>query len=90
MILCGGFKLETAAPFVTDPRRVDGLMDPIPPDIILTAIVISFAVGALFLTICYVVYREYGTDDPELLPVREIEDILVGPARESGPPKYEE
>ena len=43
-------------------------MDPLPPDIILTAIVISFAVGALFLTICYVVYRDYGTDDPEELP----------------------
>jgi len=90
MILCGGFRSQTAAPFVADPRRVDGLMDPIPPDIILTAIVISFAVGALFLTLCYVVYREYGTDDPEALPVREPEDWTGGPARDAGLPRYEE
>lgn len=68
MIACGGFSLRGAAPFVTDAGAVEGLMDPIPPDIVLTAIVISFAVGALFLTICAVVYRDYGTDDPEALP----------------------
>jgi hypothetical protein len=44
-------------------------MDPLPPDIILTAIVISFAVGALMLTICYRVYRDHGTDNPQELPV---------------------
>lgn len=71
MILCGGFRATNAAPFVEDPARIDGLMDPIPPDIVLTAIVISFAVGALFLTMSYVVYRDYGTDDPERLPARE-------------------
>lgn len=68
MIACGGFSLGHAAPFVTDAGIVTGLMDPLPPDIVLTAIVINFAVGALFLTICYVVYRDYGTDDPEALP----------------------
>ncbi len=71
MIVCGGFSLAHEAPFVTDAGRVGGLMDPLPPDIILTAIVISFAVGALFLTVCYVVYRDHGTDDPEALPVRD-------------------
>jgi multicomponent Na+:H+ antiporter subunit C len=68
MIVCGGFSLGSAAPFVTDPQRVAGLMDPLPPDIVLTAIVISFAVSALFLTVCYVVHRDHGTDDPEALP----------------------
>jgi multicomponent Na+:H+ antiporter subunit C len=68
MIVSGGFSLKSAAPFVADSSNVSGLMDPIPPDIILTAIVISFAVGALFLTVCYVVFRDYGTDDPENLP----------------------
>ena len=42
-------------------------MDPLPPDIILTAIVISFAVGALQLTLSYCVYLDHGTDDPEAL-----------------------
>lgn len=68
MIACGGFTLASFAPFVEDPSRVAGLMDPLPPDIILTAIVISFAVGALFLTVSYVVYREYDTVDPDQLP----------------------
>jgi multicomponent Na+:H+ antiporter subunit C len=65
MILCGGFKLSSAAPFVSDASAVQGLMDPLPPDIILTAIVISFAVGALLLTVSYAVYRDYRTDNPE-------------------------
>jgi multicomponent Na+:H+ antiporter subunit C len=68
MIVCGGFSLRNAAPFVADPAATAGLMDPLPPDIVLTAIVISFAVGALFLTLAYVVFRDYGTDDPEALP----------------------
>jgi multicomponent Na+:H+ antiporter subunit C len=79
MIVCGGFSLRSAAPFVWDPNAVAGLMDPIPPDIVLTAIVISFAVGALFLTICYVVYRDYGTDDPEELPVPVADDETFRP-----------
>ena len=74
MIVCGGFQLRSAAPFVSDPNAVEGLMDPIPPDIILTAIVISFAVGALFLTLCYLIFRDYGTDDPERLPTSEQDD----------------
>ena len=81
MIACGGFTLTGAAPFVADPTAVAGLMDPIPPDIVLTAIVISFAVGALFLTICYVVYRDYGTDDPETLPRPVLDDDTFTPAR---------
>jgi multicomponent Na+:H+ antiporter subunit C len=79
MIVCGGFSLRSAAPFVSDPNAVAGLMDPLPPDIVLTAIVISFAVGALFLTICYVVYRDYGTDDPDELPVPVADDETFTP-----------
>jgi multisubunit Na+/H+ antiporter MnhC subunit len=67
MIACGGFTLKGAAPFVSDAGAVAGLMDPLPPDIILTAIVISFAVGALFLTVSYVVYRDFRTDNPDEL-----------------------
>jgi multicomponent Na+:H+ antiporter subunit C len=79
MIACGGFSRDREAPFVSDPAVVGGLMDPIPPDIVLTAIVISFAVGALFLTMSYVVYRDYGTDDPEALPLPVADDETVPP-----------
>lgn len=65
MIAAGGFSMSSAAPFVTDPSATSGLMDPIPPDIVLTAIVINFAVGALFLTICYVAYGDQGSDNPD-------------------------
>src|SRR5262245_25211108 len=68
MIASGGFTRAKTAPFVRDAAAIGGLMDPLPPDIILTAIVISFAVGALFLTVAYVVYREYRTMDPDALP----------------------
>jgi len=69
LITIGGYTRTSGAPFVgKDPRSAAGLMDPLPPDIILTAIVISFAVGALTLIICYRVYQDHGTDDPEGLP----------------------
>lgn len=70
LITIGGYTRQTGAPFVgADPKTAVGLMDPLPPDIILTAIVISFAVTALMLTICYRVYRDHGTDNPQELPV---------------------
>jgi multicomponent Na+:H+ antiporter subunit C len=70
LITVGGYTRNSVAPFVgADPKTAAGLMDPLPPDIILTAIVISFAVSALMLTICYRVYRDHGTDNPEELPV---------------------
>jgi multicomponent Na+:H+ antiporter subunit C len=67
LITCGGYSPDWQSPFVHETGNAT-LMDPLPPDIILTAIVISFAVSALFLTICYRVYLDHGTDDPEALP----------------------
>jgi multicomponent Na+:H+ antiporter subunit C len=72
MIACGGFSLTGRAPFVHDAAATSGLMDPLPPDIVLTAIVINFAVGALFLTICYVAFGDQGTDNPDRF--RAVED----------------
>lgn len=70
LITVGGYTRTSGAPFVgADPKTAAGLMDPLPPDIILTAIVISFAVSALMLTICYRVYQDHGTDNPQELPV---------------------
>ena len=89
MIACGGFSLHNAAPFVTDPARVAGLMDPLPPDIVLTAIVISFAVSALFLTVSYVVYRDHRTDNPEELPAEEA-DVELAPDYRSRRWRFEE
>lgn len=72
MIACGGYNQTSDAPFVGE-GAIDAatFMDPLPPDIILTAIVISFAVGALLLTLCYRVYLDHETDNPELLPNHE-------------------
>jgi len=70
LITVGGYTRDSGAPFVgADPKTAQGLMDPLPPDIILTAIVISFAVGALTLIVCYRVYLDHGTDNPQELPV---------------------
>jgi multicomponent Na+:H+ antiporter subunit C len=68
MITAGGYSIASRAPFVSSADDTAGLMDPLPPDIVLTAIVINFAVSALFLSICYVVFRDHGTDDPDRLP----------------------
>ena len=69
LITVGGYTVESEAPFVGTQPSTRGLMDPLPPDIILTAIVISFAVGALLLTLCYRVYKDHATDNPQELPV---------------------
>ena len=75
LITIGGYTRTSGAPFVgKDPQSAVGLMDPLPPDIILTAIVISFAVSALTLIICYRVYLDHGTDNPERLPTEDERD----------------
>lgn len=80
LITIGGYTRTTDAPFVgKDPQSAVGLMDPLPPDIILTAIVISFAVGALTLIICYRVYLDHGTDNPEQLPTEDEHDAADEP-----------
>ncbi len=75
LIASGGYKAIGLSPFVTsEDAQTSVMMDPLPPDIILTAIVISFAVGALFLTLCYRVYLDHGTDNPEELPNDEMDE----------------
>lgn len=91
MIACGGYVTDPKAPFVGDSKGADttGMMDPLPPDIILTAIVISFAVGALFLTVCYRVYLDHGTDNPEELPNHDDPGAPDFPENESDTPATE-
>ena len=56
MIACGGYASDKLPPFLVDGVAASRMMDPLPPDIILTAIVISFATGALLLIVSYRVY----------------------------------
>ncbi|WP_050182992.1 Na(+)/H(+) antiporter subunit C [Domibacillus robiginosus] len=48
--------------------------DPIPQALILTAIVISFGVTAVFLVIAYRAYQELGTDNMEQMRGMETDD----------------
>ena len=90
MIACGGYSVAAVAPFVTEEGGSAPMMDPLPPDIILTAIVISFAVGALLLTICYRVYLDHGTDNPEMLPNLDEPDLDHSPAGSSVPNVFDQ
>ena len=92
LITCGGYASTKTAPFVTDSTASAetlkaGLMDPLPPDVILTAIVISFAVGALLLTVCYRVYLDHGTDNPSKLPVADLDGNVEGDNTDSNATK---
>ena len=88
LITCGGYASAKKAPFITHKSATAealkaSLMDPLPPDVILTAIVISFAVGALLLTVCYRVYLDHGTDDPSKLPVADLDGNVEGDSTDS-------
>jgi multicomponent Na+:H+ antiporter subunit C len=78
LIACGGYVTDGEAPFMTDGVDLNTRFDPLPPDIILTAIVISFAVAALFLTLCYRVYLDQHTDNPDQLPNHEDPESIPG------------
>lgn len=47
--------------------NADAYTDPLPQALILTAIVISFGVTALFFVLAYRSYKELGTDDMDQL-----------------------
>jgi len=69
LIVMGGYDREKLAPFrIPSPGEdLSRYMDPLPPDVILTAIVITFGVSALFLVLSYRTYQAWQTDDPEEL-----------------------
>lgn len=58
--------LKTGSPPLLS-EKIQIFTDPIPQALILTAIVINFAVTAFLLVLSYKVYKAYGTDDLELL-----------------------
>lgn len=96
MITSGGYSKpvlgQDSAPFVNDHSAKGDvlaarLMDPLPPDIVLTAIVISFAVTALLLILAYRVYLDHRQDNPDLLPNIDDHDV---PAHEPDPEMVDE
>ena len=61
LLLSTGGLEAGAAPLISDPMST--VVDPLPQALILTAIVISFGVTALLLTISYGVHEQYRSDD---------------------------
>ncbi|MGI2329272.1 Na(+)/H(+) antiporter subunit C [Planococcus sp. YIM B11945] len=72
LILTMGGLGGTAPPVVSEGVAITDYVDPLPQALILTAIVISFAVTSFFLVLAYRAYQELGTDDMNLM--RGIED----------------
>ncbi len=63
LIAAGGFDRDKIPPFIQEgTTHISRYMDPFPPDIILTAIVIAFAVSAFFLSLIARIHREWKTD----------------------------
>lgn len=48
-------------------KKIDRYVDPIPQALILTAIVISFAITAFFLVLAFRSYKELGTDNLSMM-----------------------
>ncbi|MCK8488321.1 Na(+)/H(+) antiporter subunit C [Paenibacillus sp. MBLB2552] len=70
IITSGGLK-KGSAPLLGE--REVGFADALPQALILTAIVINFAVTALVLVLCYRAYQHFRTDDMEQLRGHENE-----------------
>ncbi|EOS54248.1 Na(+)/H(+) antiporter subunit C [Paenibacillus barengoltzii] len=70
LLTSGGLK-RGSAPLLGEKEA--GFTDAMPQALILTAIVINFAVTALVLVLCYRAYQHFGTDDMERLRGHEHE-----------------
>ncbi|KKK39315.1 monovalent cation/H+ antiporter subunit C [Mesobacillus campisalis] len=68
ILTMGGLKTG-AAPLLG--QNAESYTDPLPQALILTAIVISFGITALFLVVAYRSYQELGTDNLELMRGKE-------------------
>ena len=65
MIVASGWVGDGFTPIVRDPANMNPAryVDPLPKAMVLTAIVISFAMTAFLLVLALNVYRRLGTDD---------------------------
>ncbi|PAF24524.1 Na(+)/H(+) antiporter subunit C [Shouchella clausii] len=70
IMIMGGFSGDSSAPLLGE--EATSYTDALPQALILTAIVISFGVTALFLVLAYRTYRDLGTDD--LTKLRGLDD----------------
>lgn len=64
LLTMGGLK-EGAVPIYD--KQLERYVDPIPQALILTAIVISFAITAFFLVLAFRSYKELGTDNLSMM-----------------------
>ncbi|WMT41233.1 Na(+)/H(+) antiporter subunit C [Paenibacillus sp. D2_2] len=71
LIMTSGGLKTGSAPLLGE--KVATYTDAIPQALILTAIVINFAVTAVVLVLCYRSYQKFGTDDMEQLRGNEHE-----------------
>ncbi len=69
MIVASGWVGDGRSPIVPGPGRVDptGYVDPLPQAMVLTAIVISFAITAFLLVLALNIYQRFKTDDIDRL-----------------------
>jgi multisubunit Na+/H+ antiporter MnhC subunit len=69
MIIASGWVAQGKAPIVPGPGPIDplGYVDPLPQAMVLTAIVISFAVTAFLLVLVLTAYQKFKTDDVDHL-----------------------
>ena len=67
LLLTMGGLSGNSPPVVAEGISVSDYADPLPQALILTAIVISFAVTSFFLVLAYRSYQELGTDNMDLL-----------------------
>ncbi|AIY04934.1 putative monovalent cation/H+ antiporter subunit C [Planococcus sp. PAMC 21323] len=67
LLLTMGGLSGNSPPVVSPGVSVGDYADPLPQALILTAIVISFAVTSFFLVLAYRSYQELGTDNMNLL-----------------------
>lgn len=65
LILTSGGLKTGSAPLLSEHEQV--FTDAVPQALILTAIVINFAVTAYLMVLSYRTYKQYGTDDMEKL-----------------------
>ena len=65
MIVASGWVGDGLTPIVRDPANMNpaSYVDPLPQAMVLTAIVISFAMTAFLLVLALNVYKRMGTDD---------------------------
>ena len=75
LLILAGYRWDAVAPIVIDPRTAHAMVDPVPQDMVLTAIVIGVGVQALALTLVIRIRQRYGTLDMQTARQRMQDDL---------------